>query len=1775
MNNFTQFNVTVKFNKFLTTVGLLLALFFGNASFGQINITAGGSAVTQNFNAIVGSPGTLPTEWTAQANTTERTITNFSASASTIGQVGGNSMSTSATAGIYRYNANNVTSESAIGGLSSGSANKTVTLYTRLRNNAATAIGNFTISYNVEKFRNGSNAAGFSIELFYSTNGTFWTSCGADFTTSFAADANNNGFATSPGSTVAVTSKTYTPSVAIAQNGVVYFAWRYSVTSGATTSNAQALGVDDISITANASISAPTVTTTSVSAITTTSASSGGDVTADGGATVSARGVAFGTSANPTTGTSNGSGTGTFTSSLTSLSPNTQYFYRAYATNSVNTAYGTESSFYTSANTPNAVTVANPQTSTLDVTIATTDGNPTSTEYAIQETTGSLYVQANGSLGASAVWQTAATWATKTVIGLTGNTTYTFQTKARNGANAETAFGATASGTTLAVQTVDWCNIQPLVTNTFPEGGSTLVYARVYEGGITNAAGEGTAIDAWIGYSPTNGTPDNTWTWVAAPYFGDDGSNNDEYSTTIGSGLTPGTYYVVSRFSINGGTFVYGGVNNNIWSSTADSAVMTVTSNVVDFANVQFPTSGTITQGDNFNVYAKVYEPGVTNTGSPGSGITAWIGYSSSNINPNSGSWTWVPATFNADQGNDDEYVANIGSSLTPGVYYYASRFQKTGSSQYVYGGTAGVWNNDNGTLTVNQAIPVVTTATPSGTYNVVFSYNIVATNAPTSYAISSGTLPTGLSLNTTTGEITGTPTAAGSFSVDVTATNGGGTSLPATLSFTIAKANQTITFGALASATTATAPFALTGTASSGLTVTYASSNTAVATISGNTVTIVAPGTTTITASQAGDTNYNPATVVNQNLVVTYPVIAGWDFTGVGTTTIASLAATTFNNNLDNSTTLSNVTRGAGAAWSTAGNSFRTQGFQNNGISTANTDYFQTTLKTDLGYSLNLSNIGANFSGTASFANSPGVSSQFAYSLDGTTFTLIGSPTVTIGTPATLAIDLSGVTALQNLPSGTTVTFRYYASGQTTTGGWGFNSPSSGTNGLAFNGTIVCVDPVAYTVTGTGSLCAGGAGVAVGLSNSQLGVSYQLKRDGSNVGSLVAGTGTALAFGNQTVAGTYTVEATNVACSINLTMTGNAVVTVNPLPTLDSITATAACINTPSTVTMTGLLPNTAGSFTYTNSMTGPLVTVVSGTSDASGNFSFVTPNLPAVANGAIITITSGTVTATGCTTTFSGKTVSVVVGKVTTWTAGSPNFWDNGTPTSIDTAVIAANYSEVADVNACNLTVNNNAIVSIPSLRNVSLEGALTVSSGTFTLENNANLIQNADVNNSGSIIVKRESAPINRLDYTLWSSPVDGQMLKAFSPGTVSDRFYFFNPTSTPIGGSAGQGAFQVVPTPLSTPFAEGNGYLIRASNWFANAPAPEVNWMGTFTGVPNNGNVSLSVASGTYNAVGNPYPSTINADEFITANNLTEALYFWRKKNSSTSPSYATYTLAGGVGTAANTAGGSSVVPNGIIQVGQGFIAKATSTSLNFTNAMRNGELSTQFFRTSSIERSRVWLNLSDNNGFVNQALVAYMPSATTGIDAAIDGRFLENNIPTQLSSLINGEEFAVQGKPVFTASDVVALGFKTQTEGNYTIAIDHVDGLFANGQEVFLKDNVTNAVHNLTNEPYNFTAPAGTANTRFEIVYQSTLATQNPVLNENMVAVYKQNQNLVVNTGAIQMKDVKVYDIQGRLLVEQKDVNAATAKLAISSTNQVLIVKVTAKDSSVVTKKVLF
>jgi hypothetical protein len=137
----------------------------------------------------------------------------------------------------------------------------------------------------------------------------------------------------------------------------------------------------------------------------------------------------------------------------TDLSVNTAYsvHVHSYRIDRGESVASVESStVYTLANVPGVPTVSHATDSTLKVTIDV-NSNPSATEFAIHETGQDKYVQADGTLGDSAAWQTYANWGGSsgtTVTGLSANTAYAFEIKARNGDNIETGFGSSASGTT-------------------------------------------------------------------------------------------------------------------------------------------------------------------------------------------------------------------------------------------------------------------------------------------------------------------------------------------------------------------------------------------------------------------------------------------------------------------------------------------------------------------------------------------------------------------------------------------------------------------------------------------------------------------------------------------------------------------------------------------------------------------------------------------------------------------------------------------------------------------------------------------------------------------------------------------------------------------------------------------------------------------------------------------------------------------------------------------------------------------------------------------------------------------------------------------------------------------------------------------------------------------------------------------------------------------------------------------------------------------------------
>lgn len=534
-----------------------------------------------------------------------------------------------------------------------------------------------------------------------------------------------------------------------------------------------------------------------------------------------------------------------------------------------------------------------------------------------------------------------------------------------------------------------------------------------------------------------------------------------------------------------------------------------------------------------------------------------------------------------------------------------------------------------------------------------------------------------------------------------------------------------------------------------------------------------------------------------------------------------------------------------------------------------------------------------------------------------------------------------------------------------------------------------------------------------------------------------------------------------------------------------------------------------------------------------------------------------------------IASQSASISVENQTNW-LGITNVWDDnnnwscGYVPTIDHKVTidSTNNQPIITTHAFSksLAVLNNAVLTIASNSSCTIADTISLV-GKLVQQNNANLIQQNNSLNSGTgkIIVSRDSPPLMRLDYMLWSAPVSGQFLQSFSPETLSNRFYSYASSSN---------LYVPISNPMITNFEKGSSYLIRMPNTHPTVPTI---WNGQFEGFPNNGFISISVTPGTYNALGNPYPSTIDADQFIIENNLSEALYFWRKTNNPAASSYATYTLAGGIGTS-NSGDPLGLIPNGILQVGQGFIVKSTSSSLFFNNQMRIINSNNQILKTTQNEKSRIWLNLFNTNNFICQTMLAYMSSATSGIDAAIDGKYF-NDSQTALTSIINNQEFAIQaiGLP-FENNDEFALGFKTAIAGNFSIGIDHLDGIFSTNQPIYIKDNLLNTIHNLQLSDYSFSSNNGVYNSRFQLVFQNVLS-NNSVNSTSEVVVFAKNNSVYVSTGTVPISEIKITDIMGRIVYRDIINKSTSLEINMNCASQLLLVDVLLNNGVRVTKKI--
>lgn len=317
------------------------------------------------------------------------------------------------------------------------------------------------------------------------------------------------------------------------------------------------------------STSTPTSATTSISSITSTAAIGGGTVSiASGAAPIIARGICWSTNQNPTiadSNTSNGTGVGSFSSSLTGLAPETVYYVRAYATNSVGTAYGTQVSFSTKLPVLTTTTVLSITAST-----ATCGGNITDIGGAAITNKGVCWsTSSNPTIALSTKTSngTGSGLYTSSITGLTVGTTYYVRAYATNSIG--TTYGNEISFTTV-LPTVSTNNISSITSSTANCGGE-----------VTSIGGATVTARGICWSTTSNPTISNSKT--------NNGTGLGVFSSSI-TGLTTETTYYVRAYATSSIGTVYG---SEVSFSTKLATLSTTTTSALTANSVT--TGGNIT----------------------------------------------------------------------------------------------------------------------------------------------------------------------------------------------------------------------------------------------------------------------------------------------------------------------------------------------------------------------------------------------------------------------------------------------------------------------------------------------------------------------------------------------------------------------------------------------------------------------------------------------------------------------------------------------------------------------------------------------------------------------------------------------------------------------------------------------------------------------------------------------------------------------------------------------------------------------------------------------------------------------------------------------------------------------------------------------------------------------------------------------------------------------------------------------------------------------------
>ena len=549
-------------------------------------------------------------------------------------------------------------------------------------------------------------------------------------------------------------------------------------------------------------------------------------------------------------------------------------------------------------------------------------------------------------------------------------------------------------------------------------------------------------------------------------------------------------------------------------------------------------------------------------------------------------------------------------------------------------------------------------------------------------------------------------------------------------------------------------------------------------------------------------------------------------------------------------------------------------------------------------------------------------------------------------------------------------------------------------------------------------------------------------------------------------------------------------------------------------------------------------------------------------------------------------------------------------------------------------NLTVLDNGFLNLNSQANLNVIEFVNVNiGGKMVLRSNASLVQNqsATLNtNVGDIKVQRTVTGTGPLNYVYWSTPVESFDVLDISPGSASNSIWYWQPT---VGGngSGNHGNWNNNWTVNSNIMSNGEGFIVRDITGVT-IEAPQLADTAEFIGRANNGNVAIPIFHGNYDAsgdpgyvspfspiaafnnddnwnlVGNPYPSAISANDFIVTNatnisgdgtvpNILGAIWVWPHAgvpdNGNIDSFYDDFESNYGDDYIKHNLTGTSPPPSQpdfFIASGQAFFVLANHAadpnggdSVIFNNTMRDATYdNNNFLRTDNneLERHRIWLDIVDSNQNSKTILVGYVEGATNEVDNIYDApEFSGGSTGISLYSLIATDRFSIQGRSLpFLDTDTVSIGLRAPSSGDYSLAINTVDGIFEgeNGQNIFLEDTYLDIIHDLRTSPYAFEIEEGTYNDRFILRYTNDALSVTQFENISDLTIYIKDGLVKIESKINLIESVIVYNAIGQTLTKIDDINNLSHTLhSLQPSTGVLFVKVKLSDGREKIQKIIY